>query len=231
MMILDIIKYIFLCIFTLVLAIIFCPYRYSVTGKKNGVDLNIKAKIDILFGIGYYIAYDMESGIYSSLRIFGFDKKFNFKKHKQENANKHNTDVTREARTGKKGKPTKRISYDEIRVYLIAVLKLLTYIKPRKLSIHGQVGFEDPSLTGWLYGVLNIFKPVLKDYDIDIKPTFTEEGINGRLTICGRVWIPYIILVAAGILFTKPFKDKIKMKLKMIFKFKGGTKYVKHAEY
>lgn len=89
---------------------------------------------------------------------------------------------------------------EETRTYLrkvkFHVFKLLRHIRPRKASGYLRYGFEDPSVTGILTGVLYCLQPVnmqgiLLHPDFDCQ-AFEFEGdvrIDGYLRLCHIVWI------------------------------------------
>lgn len=88
----------------------------------------------------------------------------------------------------------------ETRTYLRKVkfyaLKLLHHIRPRKASGYLRYGFEDPSVTGILTGVLYCLQPanmqgILLNPNFDCQ-AFEFEGdvkIDGHIRLCHIVWI------------------------------------------
>lgn len=88
----------------------------------------------------------------------------------------------------------------ETRTYLRKVkfyaLKLLRHIRPRKASGYLRYGFEDPSMTGILTGVLYCLQPanmqgILLNPNFDCQ-AFEFEGdvkIDGHIRLCHIVWI------------------------------------------
>lgn len=55
---------------------------------------------------------------------------------------------------------------------------IVTVVKPQKVAIKGVYGCEDPALTGWIWGVINIFKWIIPKNNIYIEPNFNEQVIN-----------------------------------------------------
>lgn len=77
---------------------------------------------------------------------------------------------------------------------LIGVKNLLIHMRPRKVKINGELGFEDPSVTGRIFGILGILNSYYNGC-INIKANFEEPVIDIEFDIKGRVTVAYAVLI------------------------------------
>ena len=95
---------------------------------------------------------------------------------------------------------------------LDALLKILKKIRPKKLIINAEVGFDSPDTTGKLYGLYWTVKPALGE-DVNITPNFEEAIIEGDFYFKGKITIITILINGLRIVLNKnfkPFLNKIK---------------------
>ena len=86
---------------------------------------------------------------------------------------------------------------------------LLGHIRPRKLSGYLDFGFDDPSITGRALGILSVFLPqVGKTFDIN--PDFEKSHLECDITSSGRIYLFYLIYIAASTYFNKNIKYVIR---------------------
>jgi len=223
MIVLWVLCYILLAVASVIFLIIFIPYEYYAYGKKLD-ECYIKGYISWLFGgvkIKFNRSFPGNSEV--SVWVLGLNKRLG--------ASERSKNIKEEKPQKKKDKSKKDsgfkeyLSGDVIKRILAALFKILKHCMPRKFYMIGKVGFEDPANTGMLYGVIGMAYNLFDRFNIRIQPVFDEEVIEGRFLIRGRLWLPYIILVAIGLLITKPFRNILLSKFAR--KFKGGVQYVK----
>ena len=100
----------------------------------------------------------------------------------------------------------------ETRTYLRKVkfyaLKLLHHIRPRKASGYLRYGFEDPSVTGILTGVLYCLQPANMQ-GILLKPNFDCQAFEfeGDVKIDGHIRLCHIVWIAIRLFFDKNRKE------------------------
>lgn len=100
----------------------------------------------------------------------------------------------------------------ETRTYLRKVkfyaLKLLHHIRPRKASGYLRYGFEDPSMTGILTGVLYCLQPANMQ-GILLKPNFDCQAFEfeGDVEIDGHIRLCHIVWIAIRLFFDKNRKE------------------------
>ena len=98
---------------------------------------------------------------------------------------------------------------DAIHLVLGKTGNLLGHIRPRKLSGYLDFGFDDPSITGKVLGVLSVFLPqVGKTFDIN--PDFEKSHLECDITSSGRIYLFYIVYIAASTYFNKNIKYVIR---------------------
>ena len=66
---------------------------------------------------------------------------------------------------------------------------IINIVKPKYFRISGVYGFEDPSLTGMLLGLISIIQGAVPNAQIYVNPEFEEETINIEAEIYGNIKI------------------------------------------
>ncbi len=98
---------------------------------------------------------------------------------------------------------------DAIHMLLCKTGNLLGHVRPRTLSGHLDFGFDDPSITGRVLGILSVFLPqVGKTFDIN--PDFENSHLECDITSSGRIYLFYLIYIAASTYFNKNIKYVIR---------------------
>lgn len=95
-----------------------------------------------------------------------------------------------------------------------ALLKILKKIRPRKLIMNAEIGFDTPDLTGKVYGLFWVIKPILGE-NVDITPNFEKKILEGDIYFKGKIRIITLLINGLRIIFNKNFKPFLK-------KFKNG---------
>lgn len=96
------------------------------------------------------------------------------------------------------------------------IFSLLKSIRPRKLELDLEFGFDSPDTTGKLYGILCMLYPYY-DKNIHIRPDFENQIFRGRVFCKGRIIIGVLVWNALRILTDKKL-------YKVIHKLKNGGK-------
>lgn len=96
-------------------------------------------------------------------------------------------------------KATKRA----IRLVKVELLKVLSHIKPTKISGDLAFGLEDPADTAIVYGNTAPLAEVLSKGKLLITPEFYQKGIRLDLLIKGRIFIGYVLLCVARVYFNR----------------------------
>ena len=229
MIVLTILGYFLLGIGILLAAIIMIPYDYYVTGEKTDESV-VNVIISWLFG-GIKLDFRKHSLKRGELMLtlLGFKKKVKHgDKSKSSSVSKKAPASSSDAKAVKAKHNSnfrKYLKKEILKKILTVILKVFKHCQPRKLSVHGKYGFDDPSYTGLMCAFTNQFYWLFEKYDLDIQPVFDEEVLEGRFLVGGRIWLPYLILVMIGFLITKPIRNILIAQLKL--KFKGGLHYVR----
>lgn len=90
-----------------------------------------------------------------------------------------------------------------------AILKELRYLlkklKPVKLQGRLRFGLEDPSVTGWLMGVLSILCSWYPG-SFELCPDFEQEILEGRLNVKGRIRLYVFLRVFRKVYFNQDIR-------------------------
>jgi len=239
--------YLLLAILILFLALLFIPYHYRIAGEKYEQSL-LEGSITWLFGgikIDFSRAFPGRFRIH--LTVFQwiqhtFEPKIPPGKSKKEGLppigksekDKYSKGVDHAAKSksshkgkGKKSSFKEFLRPDILKEALSTLVKLLKHFQPHTLSVSAKVGFNDPMMTGLLYGLLSQFHFLIYKHDLHVQPVFDEEVLEGKFLIGGRVWIPSLLFMILGFLLSKPVRSIYIPKLfKKPRKSKGGPQYV-----
>jgi len=90
------------------------------------------------------------------------------------------------------------------------IFKLLKHICPRKLQIDGEVGFDDPSVTGQILVITSMLKPVLGK-NVRIVGNFEEPIISIEGKLKGHITVFRVLWTGAVLYFNKNIRKIIKM--------------------
>ncbi|MCR4679102.1 MAG: hypothetical protein K5679_10180 [Lachnospiraceae bacterium] len=90
------------------------------------------------------------------------------------------------------------------------IFKLLKHICPRKLQIEGEVGFDDPSVTGQILVITSMLKPVLGK-NVRIVGNFEEPIISIEGKLKGHITVFRVLWTGAVLYFNKNIRKIIKM--------------------
>ncbi len=99
---------------------------------------------------------------------------------------------------------------------LKVISNILKSIRPRKLQINLLMGFEEPDVTGKVYGLLCMLYPYYGN-DIHISPDFEKKILDGTLHVKGRIFICILLWNALKILLDRKL-------YRVIRKLKNGGK-------
>ncbi|MBE5926563.1 MAG: DUF2953 domain-containing protein [Lachnospiraceae bacterium] len=87
------------------------------------------------------------------------------------------------------------------------LIKLIKYILPTKLELYMKFGFEDPSNTGKLLGIIYMFYGFTKKFQI--YPDFENVVFEGETTFKGRIRVIRLLVVFLKLWRNEPIKNTI----------------------
>lgn len=90
------------------------------------------------------------------------------------------------------------------------IIKLFKHILPRRLNIYGEVGFDDPSVTGQILVITSMLIPITGD-KINIRGNFEEPVIDIEGRLKGRITLFKVLWTLAVLYFNKNIRKIIKM--------------------
>ena len=89
------------------------------------------------------------------------------------------------------------------------VLRLLKYLRPKKIKGRVHFGFSDPYLTGKTLAILSMWYPFYAD-TVSLEPDFADAVLEGELCIKGCVRGFYFLLPAFNIIRNKEIRQTYK---------------------
>jgi len=225
--------------FVLLIAIFMAiPVRYKVdasTGRDGQNIAHIRATY--LFGL-VRITYEYLNGEGATkIRIFGIP--FRKKKQKSVDSKIESTDQRKLAKEVKKAKKTKKaakpdkpiikrlkgikdnitviLTYPNRKTIISLIKKMLKkqwkVLKPKKLNISGEVGFADPSKTGFLfaaYGVVAEFLNIRKHIQLSGNFDTPNTVVMLDIYVKGSINTLRIALPILNLILKKPIRKLIK---------------------
>ena len=90
------------------------------------------------------------------------------------------------------------------------IVKLLKHILPRRIRINGEVGFDDPSVTGQILVITSMMIPLLGN-KVNIRGNFEEPVIDIEGMLKGRITVFRALWTLAVLYFNKNIRKIIKM--------------------
>lgn len=135
------------------------------------------------------------------------------KKPKKPKKDKKPKKPKKEINIMKKINEIRNLSYidDIIKDVKTFLKKLFKHILPRKLSVVGQLGRENPDQTGQIFGILGIINGFSgKNIKIKIKGNFEKEILEGKLYTEGKIRICYLVYISVILLIKKSTRRFIK---------------------
>ena len=206
MLIIFKILFILLCILlSILLLILFIPFEYFLNGKIND---SAEGKVEIrwIFGLFKIIICKYEEKPEIRIIICGLNV-YNKKLTKRINAKKHK-------KSKKESRPRRNIGKKLIIEFYKYFKDIINIVKPKCFIISGVYGFEDPSLTGMLLGIISIIKGAVPKAQIYIEPVFEEETINIEAEIYGDIKVCVVCYRTLKLIIKKDVRQKLFKKSK-----------------
>ncbi|MBX4260232.1 DUF2953 domain-containing protein [Clostridium estertheticum] len=212
-LILKILLYLLIFIFGIILLFLIIPFEYYISSK---IDEKINVDITLLFFkkiVKVMVRHEDTKEIFL-LKFMGLCiirkeiKSPDIKIEKEEKEkNKKNS----------KKKKEKKSSFN-IRDYierefindLINYFKdIINIVKPKFAKINGFYGFEDPSLTGVICGIIPLISNLIPKSDINLQPVFDDEIIEIECDVHGKISLLSAIIKTLRFVFKKNNRQKI----------------------
>ena len=185
---LKILLILMLILLSILTLIIFVPFKYFLNGKIDG-SIGGSAETRWLFGLIKIIVYKYEDKPEIQIVICGL--KIFSKKIIKDNKTKEKKSDKKE-KSKKKSKSKRSFGKDLLLEFFKYFKDIINIVKPKYFKISGVYGFEDPSLTGMLLGIISIIKGAVPKVQIYVEPNFEEEFINIEAEIYGDIKV-YVI--------------------------------------
>jgi hypothetical protein len=206
-----------ICILLSILMIIlFIPFKYFMNGK---IDDSIcgNAEVRWIFGLVKVIVYKYEDEPQMKISICGLN--VYSRKLIEENNEKKGKEASKKKRKKKESKSKRNIGRNLLMEFFKYFKDIINIVKPKYFRISGQYGFEDPSLTGMLLGLISIIKGVVPKAKIDVNPDFEEETINLEIEIYGDIKVFEICYRSIKLIIKKEVRKFLFKKSKTVETF------------
>jgi len=130
-------------------------------------------------------------------------KTFSFKRDSAAAEQKKKDRSEKKRRSTKTSNITQYLDADLISAFLKSLLQIWEALS---LRAEGRAifGFEDPSLTGMLCGLLAAAGLYSSRPDLVITPDFLESGLTGNLSVRGRFTVGRLLYIAVKFLLSQP---------------------------
>ena len=210
-LILKILLYLLMFIFGIILLFLIIPFEYYISSK---IDEKINVDITLLFFkkiVKAMVKHEDTKEIFllkiMGLRIIRKEIKSPDIKIEKEEKEKN-----------KKNSKKKKKSSFNIRDYierefindLINYFKdIIRIIKPKTVKINGFYGFDDPSLTGMICGIIPLISNLIPKSDINLQPVFDDEIIEIECDVHGKISLLSAIVKTLKLIFKKNNRQKI----------------------
>lgn len=167
----------------ILIALMFIPFEYSLNSQINE-SVTVEGKILWMFHLIKVAFLKEESGFkinffVGNKRIFSIDptKKSKYNKKEKKHKKKSNKNFL------------KKNFISCVIYYFKDTLKI---IKPKGMYIKGVYGFYDPSITGFLSGIIPILEQIIPLSDIKLQPIFEDEIIDIKASVWGKIILFFV---------------------------------------
>ncbi|MPQ30689.1 DUF2953 domain-containing protein [Clostridium estertheticum] len=86
---------------------------------------------------------------------------------------------------------------------------IINIVKPKTVKINGVYGFDDPSLTGMICGIIPLISNLIPKSDINLQPVFDDEIIEIECDVHGKISLLSAIIKTLRFVFKKNNRQKI----------------------
>jgi|GEM_PF-4931158 len=201
MVIIDIFIITLTLVLVLLMLLLFVPFCYGIKLSNDEKGFFYRAHICWIFGL-FQLAYNRENLLY--VRLFGILIKLKPKKYKKVKIKNKNENYEKSGKKHKGRKLTKK----GVKYFVECFTKLVKKYRPKKLVLIGEIGFEDPSITGFIQGLASTFElPV----DIeDLKLIYDKEIYNWKLHTSGKITGYYLFFIFLKLILYKPTRNLLR---------------------
>jgi hypothetical protein len=177
------------------------PFSFVAQVRRDGIN-HFAASVSWLWG-GVSLQAENTSGAFKAGPFTA--KKFSFKQDSSA-AKLKKKDRPGKARRGKKTSSiTQYLDADLVFAFLKSLYKAWAALSLRAEG-RAVFGFEDPSLTGMVCGLLAAAGLYSRHPALAITPDFLEPGFNGYLSLRGRFTVGMLLYIALKFLFSRPVR-------------------------
>ncbi|SHI60798.1 hypothetical protein [Lutispora thermophila] len=192
----------------LIVLLLSVPFGYYINLKyEQGVVINIKVLWGKLLGIKG--TYDNMAGFVAKIIIFNREKSLNAKKDTEDksiNIKKNKDKHEKNSKLNIKELLDKSF-LQEIISY---IKKVVAIIKPKVINGKFVFGFDDPSITGCLSGLLYYLNEILPKADFHGEPVFDQEIVFMDMNIEGKIILSSIVIEFIKLVLKKDVRRKLK---------------------
>lgn len=213
--ILKIFLILMLLLLSILVLILFIPFNYFMKGKIDG---HIGGSVETrwLFGLVKVIVYKYEDKPKIKIVICGLQV---FSKELIEDNERKEKKPDKKEKSKKKSKSKRSFGKDLILEFFKYFKDIINIVKPKYFKISGVYGFEDPSLTGMLLGLISIIKGAVPKAQIYMEPDFEEEFINIEVEINGDIKVCVICYRTLKLIIKKEVRKFLFQKSKSVETF------------
>jgi hypothetical protein len=188
---------ILLAVILVVLLLLLCvPFHYSATLENSETSLYYGAKVSWLFGL-VRVVYDNKYLFH--IRLLGIPIRIKGKKEKEEK---------KEEKKKEKKKKKRKVTGSGIACLIKCIKKIVRKYKPKKLTIKGQLGFEDPGITGFVRGIVSFFTMPIDIEQLEFR--YDEDVFNVTIHTTGIITLYYLVYIFMRLMAYKPTRLLLK---------------------
>ncbi|MBU3176604.1 DUF2953 domain-containing protein [Clostridium estertheticum] len=208
-LILKILLYLLIFIFAIILLFLIIPFEYYISSK---IDEKIDVDITLLFFkkiIKVMVKHEDTKEIFllkiMGLRIIRKEIKSPGIKIEKEEMEKNKKNSKKKSNFNIKDYIEREFINDLINYFK----DIINIVKPKTVKINGFYGFDDPSLTGMLCGIIPLISNLIPKSDINLQPVFDDEIIEIECDVHGKISLLSAIIKTLRFVFKKNNRQKI----------------------
>jgi len=189
-------------IIVLILLFLIIPFNYYINFKyDNGMTANFKLLWKKIIGI--IGTYDSAGASEAKLIIFNKEIAYKFKY-------KFNYKFNYKKKEKSKGNMRDLLDKDFLKQLFSSAKKVIDIIKPEVFNVKLVYGFDDPSITGCLSGLIYYLETLLPKGDFDIQPVYDAEIIYFNMNAEGRINMGAVLVQFMRFILKKDVRNKFK---------------------
>lgn len=215
MIILKVLLYILLSILAVFLLVLLIPIDYHIMASKYEI-VKYRGKVTLLWGmLQFSYGNDSLSSPHMIIKPLGIPISIDNSKVSSPQKSKVKISKKPEASLSRSKDKLKLLLREINKELLFSLLdtirKIFHFIRPKVFKLKAKYGLDDPYDNALLLAIITSFYPLLKDYEVNLVPSFEDSVLEGELEIRGKIAVVLLLFILVKFMLSKPIRKIIKI--------------------